>query len=178
MSENRLSDIIKNATAVNLRYSADLLNLSKDYFKAFTEALIQKDDDKVATDAPQDSKPEPKRIPLVVAGAKGETAHAAFAVTNTSNMEGTVTMKVRGEFAGAKVRVEPERLSLKNGEGAIIRILATIGDQVPVNEKHPGVVVVPELGMQVAEFVVCRLPDPPSNSESTPRQADKTKAAR
>lgn len=180
---DRFSDILKNATEINLRYSASLLNLSKDYIKAFSGAITQKeasdgddsgdqDDDQAKTKT--ETKTETKRIPLIVAGRKGEKTNAAFAVNNTSQMEGTVTLRAVGEFADSNIKIEPETLSLKNGEGAIIRILATIGKKLSVEEDYRGTVVIPELGLQVAEFVVRRLPDLPSKKK-TARRASKKK---
>ena len=94
MKGNFISDIIKNTTEVNLRYSATLLNLSKDYIKSFNEALTSKgsyqneESDKSSTDSS-----DTKQIPLIVAGHKGERANASFAVNNTSQMDGTVTLQ-------------------------------------------------------------------------------------
>jgi hypothetical protein len=170
MKNSRLSDIIKGATEVNMRYSATLLNLSKDYLKAFSEALSE---DRQTVDKPegepQPPQEQPKSAPekeataarslLLLAGRKGEKANAAFAVNNTSQMSGSVNLEVVGDFPGCKVVTDPEVLSLKNGEGCIIRILADIGARTPVDTDHPGSVVIPELGITIADFVIRRLPD-------------------
>jgi hypothetical protein len=184
MSNLRLGDIIKSATEVNLRYSASALNLSKDYLKAFARAVTNEsppegpDDQEEAAAGPEPGprpSSETRRAPLIVAGRTGDTANAAFAVNNTSQMSGTVTLQAVGDFAGTKVTVDPETLTLKNGEGAIIRILAAIGKQTPVDVDHPGIVVIPELGLQIAEFMVRRLPDPPAKKKPASRRPARKK---
>jgi hypothetical protein len=178
MANLRLGDIIKSATEVNLRYSASALNLSKDYLKAFARAVTNEDTPEQPEDREPEAGPEPgsgtksesRRPPLIVAGRRGDVANAAFAVNNTSQMSGTVTLQAVGDFADTKVSVDPETLTLKNGEGAIIRVLASIGNKTPVDVDHPGMVVIPELGLQVAEFVVRRLADPPAKKKPASRR--------
>lgn len=188
MTNLRLGDIIKSATEVNLRYSASALNLSKDYLKAFARAVTNEDTPEQPDNKEPEAGPEPgpepgpgtksesRRPPLIVAGRRGDVANAAFAVNNTSQMSGTVTLQAVGDFADTKVSVDPETLTLKNGEGAIIRVLASIGNKTPVDVDHPGMVVIPELGLQVAEFVVRRLADPPAKKKPTPRRSTGKKA--
>lgn len=164
MSNQRLSDIIKHTTEVNLRYSANLLNLSKDYLKAFGQAVVESEQDQDQGDG---VKATPRPTQLLVAGTQGEVVKSAFAINNTSALAGTATLKVMGDFGDSEVSVEPDTLTLKTGESAIVRIVARIGAQTPVEAQQPGAVIVNELGISVAEFVVCRLPDPP------PRKAPK-----
>jgi hypothetical protein len=167
MANNKLSDIIKSAAEVNLRYSANLLNLSKDYVKAFSKAVTNEMSSDEDDNAPE---PRPTQPLLIVAGRKGETANAAFAINNTSQMSGSVTLSINGDFADSKVTVEPDTLSLKNGEGAIIRILATIGSKTSVDQDYQGAVRINELGIQLAEFIVRRLPDIKAPKKASPRR--------
>ena len=178
MANNKLSDIIKGATEVNLRFSADLLNLSKDYVKAFSEAVTSEIARDVAAedDSAPEKQPRPAQPLLIVAGRKGETANAAFAVNNTSQMSGSVTLGLNGDFADSEVTVEPDRLSLKNGEGASIRIRAKIGGKTSVEQDYRGTVVINELGIQLAEFIVRRLPDIKAAKKTTSQRRTVKKA--
>lgn len=169
MSNQRLSDIIKNATEVNLRYSANLLNLSKDYIKAFGQAVAEGAQDQDRGDQGDVVKAAPRPTQLLVAGTRGEVVKSAFAINNTSALAGTATLKVMGDFGDSKITVEPDTLTLKTGESAIVRIVAKIGAKAPVEAQTPGAVMIHELGIPVAEFVVCRLPDPPP--KSAPKKA-------
>ncbi len=175
MSNQRLSDIIKSATEVNLRYSANLLNLSKDYIKSFTQSLANEEAREVDEKATA-PKTGAKTVPLIIAGRMGETANAAFVVNNTSNMGGSVSLQVSGDFADSLVTVEPEILSLKNGEGAIIRILVTIGKQMLDGVDHHGTVLIPELGITIAEFVIHKLPDSPPKKKTTRKRSPSEKS--
>jgi len=166
MDKNRLSDIIKNAAKVNISYSATLLNLSKDYLKELNNAVskdVSNFDNEDASEHKSENKPEnndsPMRAPLIVAGRKGEVANASIAVNNTLGMSGTVSLIINGDFAEASVEPEPKSLSLEAGESAIVRILVDIDDSLEVNKNYSGSMIIPELGVKVAEFIVRRLPD-------------------
>lgn len=186
MPNKKFGDLIKSAAEVNLRFSADMLNLSKDYVKAFSQAVTSNvgsvDEDDNVPETRTESETEPKNDPraaqslLIVAGRKGESANAAFAVNNTSQMSGTVTLGIKGEFSNSVVTVEPDTLTLKNGEGCIIRILAKIGNKMPVDEDFRGTVIINELGMQLSEFIVRRLPDLPATKKPRQRVTKKRQA--
>lgn len=163
MNNQKLTDIIKNATEVNLRYSATLLNLSKDYLKAFGQAVTE---GQVGDAAAGQTRPAPKPTQLLIAGTKGELVKSAFSINNTSDLEGTATLEVMGNFGDTDISVEPESITLNTGESAVIRVITKIGGDLPVETQQPGVVVVKELGLPVAEIVVCRLPDPPRKKAS------------
>ncbi|RDH84490.1 MAG: hypothetical protein DIZ80_03150 [endosymbiont of Galathealinum brachiosum] len=180
MDKNRLSDLIRGATKVNLNYSASLLNLSKDYIKEMSDTITNESFYNESRNGSKDDseKPDqtttPERVPLIVAGRKGEMANAAFAVNNTSGMGGTVTLQVKGEFSGAKVVSDPETLSLDVGESAIVRVLVKIDNNLKENTDYPGVVVIPELGLKVTEFVVRRLPELKKDKGSNKKVKNKT----
>lgn len=163
MDNSKLSELVKSAVKVNLQYSASLLDLSKDYIKSMGTALSSG----VATEREQTS-PEANtqtqdktsaRIPLIVAGRAGETANATFAVHNTSGIKGTVSMQFNTEFEGVSLEVEPSELTLDVGGSEFVRILAKITNKTAIDTDMPGFVLIPELGIKVAEFVVRRLPD-------------------
>lgn len=153
MAERTLSGAVRSVSAVNLKYSAELLNLGRDYVRAFTAALTDA--------AAQDGGGAPtQRPPLLLAGKAGETANAAFAIGNSGKLSGTVTLSVMGDFGDTKVTVEPEQLAFGAAEGDIIvRILARIGRKAEVGKDYTGSVVIPEMDHKVTDFVVRKLPD-------------------
>ena len=71
----------------------------------------------------------------------------------------SVSLKLKGDFADSHVTTDPVVLSLKNGEACIIRIIADIGTKMPVDVDYNGSVVIPQLGISIADFVIRRLPD-------------------
>ena len=164
MENRKLSDLVKGAVKVNLSYSASLLNLSKDYIKAMGEALTTN----TGSDKPESSATaSPTRIPLIVAGRAGDIANATFALHNTSGVKGSISLQIQGEFEGTKIELDPNsKLELDINANALVRILAKITDKTPINQDMPGVVIIPELGLRVAEFVVRRLEDKPASSRS------------
>jgi len=154
MADQKLSNTIRNASAVDLRYSADLLNLGRDYVKAFAAALTQPDEARADDSASQ----EPARPPLLLAGRAGETANAAFALNASSKMDGTITLQINGDFGDSKVSVDPDTLSLEDGGEKIVRIIAKVGRKTPADTDLVGEVVIPELNHRVTGFVLRRLP--------------------
>ena len=156
MAQRKLSDAIRTASAVNLKYSAELLNLGRDYLRAFTEALTEGQE----TREPETRPPEAKRPPLLLAGKAGEIANAAFAINNPGGLKGTVTLTVMGEFADTEVSVEPESLTLDETAGeTIVRILAKIGGKTTPGTDYTGTLLIRELNHPVTAFVVRKLPD-------------------
>lgn len=151
MADRKLSNTIRGASAVNLRYSAELLNLARDYVRDFADAVT----------APVREEPDtPRSRPtLLLAGRAGEVANAAFALAGSGRNKGTVTLKVEGDFADSEVTVEPERVTLTEGGEAIVRILARVGKQMPAGTDFPGAVVIPEFDHRITGFVLRKLGD-------------------
>lgn len=180
MDKNKLSDLLRGAVKVNLSYSASLLNLSKDYIKDMSDTITKESFSDVRRNESESDFESPdkttarERVPLIVAGRKGEMANAAVAVNNTSGMSGTVTLQVKGDFSGAKVVSEPKTLSLDIGENAIVRVLVKIDNNLEENKDYPGVLIIPELGLKVTEFVVRRLPDLEKGKNSNKKEKKKT----
>jgi hypothetical protein len=154
MSGNKLSDTIRNASTVNMRYTARLLNLGREYVKAFSDALVAG-----ASDAENGGSGKKPGAPLLLAGRTGETANAAFSVSGGASLPSTLTLKVNGEFGDTKVWVEPETLSLQEGKAEITRILARIGKKTEPNTDFAGEVVIAEMNRKVTDFVLRKLPD-------------------
>jgi hypothetical protein len=150
MADRKLSQTIRNASAVNLKFSADLLNLGRDYVRAFSAALTNPDS------AP---KPEPVRAPLLLAGRSGDTANAAFAISNSGKISGTVTLQVTGDFGDTQIRVDPERVSFDDDTSdRVVRIIAVIGSKTEVGRDYAGTVLIPELDHRITHIVLRKLP--------------------
>ena len=155
MAEIKLSDAIRSASAVNLKYSAELLNLGREYVRAFTAALTAGQDVR----EPETRAPDQSRPPLLLAGKAGEIANAAFAINNPRSLKGTVTLDVTGDFADTTVTVEPESLRLEDAGGEIIvRILAKIGRNAVPGTDYTGTLLIREMNHPVTGFVVRKLP--------------------
>ncbi len=151
MADKKLTDTVRNTSAVNLQYSAELLNLGRSYVRAFSSALT----DGATTQEPEDVK----RPPLLLAGKVGETANAAFSISNPGKIKGTVTLAVTGEFSDTKVSVEPERVTFDDAEDEIVvRVLAKIGRKTTTGVDYAGTVLFPEMDYRVTDFVLRKLP--------------------
>lgn len=153
MADRKLSDTIRSASAVNLKFSAELLNLGREYVRAFSSALTE------GFPETREGREEARRAPLLLAGAEGETANAAFTINNPGTLKGTVTLAVTGDFADSKVTVTPERLALDEQTGeTVVRILAKIGKKAEVCKDYTGTVLFPEMDYRLTDFVVRKLP--------------------
>lgn len=153
MADRKLSDTIRSASAVNLKFSAELLNLGREYVRAFTSAISD------GLPETGGGAEEPRRVPLLLAGAEGETANAAFTINNSGSLKGTVTLSVIGDFSDTKVTVTPERLALDEATGeTVVRILARIGKKTEAGKDYTGTVLFPEMDYRLTDFVVRKLP--------------------
>lgn len=151
MADRKLSQTIRNASAVNLKFSADLLNLGRDYVRAFSAAL---------TTPQPETRPEPSRAPLLLAGRTGDTANAAFAISNSGKLTGTVTLQLTGDFADSKLSVDPERISFDDDKSdRVVRIIAVVGPKTEVGRDYSGTVLIPELDHRITNIVLRKLPD-------------------
>lgn len=152
MADRKLSNVVRNASAVNLKYSADLLNLARDYVRAFTAAVT-------TPNAETGAKGSASRPPLLLAGRSGETANAAFAISSSGKLTGTVTLQVTGSFEDSQVRVEPDRISFADNGEKVVRILAKVGKKMPADTDFTGAVVIPEMDHRITQFVLRKLGD-------------------
>lgn len=169
---SRVTDLLKGAVELNLRYTSTLLHLSKDYLKD-ANVVLTRDPPAPAPTTPD--APVAQRPPLLVVGRSGEVANGAFAINNPGEREMQVHLVVQGEVDERHVRVEPSRFTLKAGEGVIVRILATIDEKLPAEQDLPGAVVAPGLSNQSVPFIVRRLADVPTDP-ATPVPEVKAKA--
>lgn len=155
---SRITNLLKGAVELNLRYTSTLLHLSKDYLR---DASVVLADGPVPDPTPKpggDGGPTPpSRQPLLIVGHAGETASAAFAISNPSDRLMNVHLVVQGELGERVVSLDPAELALEPGKNAIVRILARLDDQLPVDKDHVGTVVAPGLIHQGVPFIVRRL---------------------
>lgn len=170
---SRVTDLLKSAVELNLRYTSTLLHLSKDYLKDANGVITRE----AAAPAPAPDAPPAQRPPLLVVGRSGELANGAFAINNPGEREIAVHLVLQGEVDERHVRVEPARLNLKPGEGAIVRILARIDEKLPLEQDLPGAVVAPGLSSQGVPFIVRRLAELPADP-AEPATPGPVKAAR
>jgi hypothetical protein len=166
----RLVDAVKGVVAVNLRYTSLLLNLTKEYVKAFEGAVREGVSAQtgpaapVAPAAPAAAAGEPagqpasRRTPILLAGELGDEASGAFALANTSDKELNVNLVMQGEFDAAEVQINPSSLVLAPGANATIRLKLALTSALEEGRDYFGAVLAPGLSTQAIEFVVRRLP--------------------
>jgi hypothetical protein len=175
---SRVTDLLKSAVELNLRYTSTLLHLSKDYLKDANGVLTKPP---APAPAPAGEPQSAARPPLLVVGRASETGNGAFAINNPSDREMNVHLLVQGELDEKSVSVDPARLTLKPGEGAIVRVLARIDDKLAVDHDYVGSVVAPGLTSQGVPFIVRRLADTASaagDADAEPAPARKPRASR
>ncbi|OUS13663.1 hypothetical protein A9Q89_02330 [Gammaproteobacteria bacterium 53_120_T64] len=158
-ARQKLGDKVRGVSRVNLSYGSNLLHLSKQYFHEIGGALWDKPQPHKAADSayPEATAPAP-RPPLILSARSGEIANAAILLNNSSELDGTLNFEIIGDFPGIKVYMDPKSITLDPGESLIIRVMAEMNDEIPVGVNFPGVVVIVELKLKVAEFVLQRLP--------------------
>lgn len=150
----RITDLIRNAVELNLRYTSTLLHLSKDYLKDVNGIIATQ-----TRGGNGGAQPSPGPAPLLLAGRRGETANAAFPLNNTTGRDMQVSLVVQGEFDAGQIKLEPATLKLAKDEQAIVRIFATIDEKMPVGQDRVGAIAAPGASSQAIGFIVRRLPD-------------------
>jgi len=152
---SRVTDLLKSAVELNLKYTSTLLHLSKDYLKDASDVITREPS---AAPAPAPAPTATPRAPLLIAGRSGETGNAAFALNNPSDKAIAVHLVVQGDLGDDRVQLEPARFELTPGEQAIVRIVVPFDDKLPENHDHVGQVIAPGLSSQGVPFIVRRLP--------------------
>lgn len=156
---SRVTDLIKGAVELNLRYTSTLLHLSKDYLKDAGDVLTR-DEAPAPSAAPGQPRP-----PLLLAGRSGDIANAAFAINNPGDKDISVHLLVQGELGDDRVTLDPARFPLPAGGSIIVRIVVPIDDKLAAERDHNGSVVAPGLSSQGVPFIVRRLaPASPTDS--------------
>jgi hypothetical protein len=166
----RVIETVKNVVAVNLRYTSLLLNLAKEYIKAFEGAVREGVASPDTTDTADGGRP-PRRPPILLVGELGQEATGAFALNNTSDKELNVALVVQGELDPAQVGIAPAAVKLAPGTSTIVRLKVRLSDALEEGRDYVGAVGAPGLSAQFVEFVVRRLPA--SEEKSAPRAANK-----
>ena len=170
---SRVTDLIKGAVELNLRYTSTLLHLSKDYLKD-AGTVFTRDE----APAPPPAAPgPPPRAPLLLAGRSGDTANAAFAINNPGDKEMNVHLLAQGELGDERVQLDPVRFTLKAGAATIVRILVAIDDKLQAERDYNGSVVAPGLSSQGVPFIVRRLADTAPAAVASPSESDQTTPA-
>jgi|GEM_PF-2233944 len=176
---SRVTELLKGAVELNLRYTSTLLHLSKDYLKDANVVLTRGPEPAPSAPSANDGGTAPTpRPPLLIVGRAGETGNGAFAINNPSDREMNVHLVVQGELDERTVSVDPARLVLKPGENAIVRILARIDDKLPVDHDHVGSVVAPGLTNQGVPFIVRRLADANGGGDTSTPAPPKARSRR
>ncbi len=153
---SRITDLLKEAVEMNLRYTSTLLNLAKDYLKDANGLMTRPLNTERNTERSSPVAPPP---PLLIVGRAGETGNGAFVINNPIDREIKVKLVVQGELDESSIRIDPTEIILRQGENAIVRIIAQISDNLPVDRDHLCSVVAPGLASQGIPFIVRRLPD-------------------
>jgi fructose-specific component phosphotransferase system IIB-like protein len=172
MVKERIIDVIKSATEVNLRYSAITLKLAREYIKEF-DGLVR---DKVAGTDPDRpggdtgaTAPE-RRPPILLVGAAGAEATGAFVLNNTAEADLNVALVVQGDLGPARAELVPATFVISPGGSAVVQLKVAIAEGMEAGRDYCGAVVAPGLSAPAIEFVVRRLPgDPPSTPASKAR---------
>ncbi|HET9640764.1 MAG TPA: hypothetical protein VFP12_16335 [Allosphingosinicella sp.] len=172
MVKDRIIDIIKSATEVNLRYSAVTLKLAREYIKEF-DGLVR---DKVAgidPDRPigETGAPAPeRRPPILLVGVAGTQATGAFVLNNTAEADLNVALVLQGDLGPARAELVPATFVIAPGASAVVQLKVTIAEAMEVGRDYGGAVIAPGLSAPAIEFVVRRLPgDPPSKPAAKAR---------
>jgi hypothetical protein len=167
---SRVSDLLKGALELNLRYTSTLLNLSKEYLRD-ANVVLTNGTQPASSERAEAATATVARAPLLIVGRAGETGNAAFAINNPRDHAMNVHLMVQGELGEGVVSVDPAQITLRPRASAIVRILAHIDEQLPVDRDHVGSVVAPGLSTQGVPFIVRRLPDSATSSHPSTKAA-------
>lgn len=148
---SRVTDLIKGAVELNLRYTSTLLHLSKDYLKD-AGVVLTRDQPPAPAPAPD----APQRQPLLLVGRRGDTVSAAFPINNPGDKDIGVHFLVQGELGEDRVRLDPSRATLKPGATIFIRVLTSIDDKLEAERDYKGSIVAPGLSLQSGVPIIVR----------------------
>lgn len=177
MMRDKLVGVFKEAAEINLRYSAVVLRLAREYVKEFDGVLRGTEaSEKPETDGnpPQNNE---QRSPLLLAAAAGKEATAAFVLNNTSAAELPVKLVVEAEMAAATPEIEPTAFTIPGNQSAVAQLKLRIDPRLDLGRDYRGVVLAPSLSAEPIDFVVRRLAASKRPPTSQKRKAP-TRAAR
>jgi len=178
METERLSEALKGAADLSVRYYAGLLKLSTDYLQSLATlvsaagvgiaepaaaahaAQTAASGQTAATGQPAAAgQAAPPRPPLLLAGRAGEDATAAFLIENTLADRVMARVAVQGSGLAARALAQPEVVSLGPGEQCVVQLRVRVDGTIEPGRDHFGELSVPELASRSIPFVVRRLPD-------------------
>lgn len=176
MIRDRVIDLIKSATEVNLRYSAITLKLAREYIKEFDGVVrnrVAGRADPADADAPPAAPPEP-RPPILLVGQAGSEASGAFMLSNGADADLTVNLVVQGDLGPVRAELVPATLVIAPGDNAVVQLKVAISSEMEPGRDYAGAVVAPGLSAQAVEFIARRLPGeplPPKQPKAPRRRA-------
>jgi fructose-specific component phosphotransferase system IIB-like protein len=159
MVRERIVDLLKNATAVNLRYSAVTLKLAREYIKELDGVVRHGVAGGEDSDQPSTAPTPGRRASILLVGQTGTQATGAFILNNTADADLTVALVVQGELGPVETELVPASLVIGPGDSAVVQLKVTMTDAMEIGRDYGGAVVAPSLAAQPVEFVVRRLPD-------------------
>ena len=175
MVKERIIDVIKSATEVNLRYSAITLKLAREYIKELDGLVREKvagtDSDR-SNGATAEPAPE-RRPPILLVAQAGAEATGAFVLNNAAEADLNVALIVQGELGPARAELVPASFVIPPADSAVVQLKVKVTEGMEVGRDYVGAVVAPGLSAPAIEFVVRRLP-----GESPPKPASRPRATR
>ena len=177
MVRDRMIEAIKGAAEVNLRYSAIVLKLAKEYVKEL-DGVVRNDAAPVANGADQSVATSERRPPILLVGQAGSEATGAFILNNTADTELNVGLVVQGELGPLEVTLDPARFVIAPGDSAVVQIRAKLNESMEIGRDHAGAVIAPGLAAQPITFVARRLPlqTPPKRPSGTKQKPPRREA--
>jgi hypothetical protein len=170
MASPTFDDLFRRALDLNLRYYGALGRLTADYLRdaaaAFSElgGLTQTPSATPRSGPGQASHTGPV---MVLEAEAGGTAMGVFLVENQLPHEVNAAMvsssftSARGRQARIPLVFDPPRVSLKPGEQILVRIQATLTEDLEPDVRYSGEITVPELrGTRIPTIIRRRSPDP------------------
>ena len=143
MIRERVIDLIKTATEVNLRYSAITLKLAREYIKEF-DGVVR---DGVAgrpapAEAQAEAPPAPeRRPPILLVGRAGGEASGAFMLSNGADADLTVALVVQGDLGTVRAELVPASLVIAPGDSALVQLRVAITAEMEPGRDYAGAVV-------------------------------------
>jgi hypothetical protein len=158
----RVTDILKGAVEMHLRYTATIVNLATGYVSDLGELLrdgAASPASGVVTQAAEGPAPtQPtRRPPILLVGQLDEEVSGAFALNNTTGIDLSVNLAVQGDIDPTLAEVIPSVLKLAAGAGTFVRLKVRITGALAENRDYRAAVFAPDLPVPPVEFVVRRL---------------------
>ena len=140
MVRDRIIDLVKAATEVNLRYSAIALKLAKEYVKEFDVIVRNGATANAGTrgseDVPADkAAPERRPPPILLVGEAGSEASGAFVLNNMAETELSVTLALQGDPGPVRAKLVPAALTIAPAASAVVQIRVAITEKLELRAR-------------------------------------------